>query len=145
MPNIEINYVAIAIAVVANFVLGFIWYTPLFGKAWAKEMGFDMTQKPPTGVLVKGMIMMIIGNFLMAYVFAHNIAVWNPVTWGQPASDMPPMGIVFSAAIFTWLGFFVPQDLSTVAWEMKSWKLFFINTTYHLLALIVVAAILIMM
>ena len=145
MPNIEINYVAIAIAVVANFLLGFLWYTPLFGKAWAKEMGFDLTQKPPAGTMMKGMILMVIGCFLMAYVFAHNIAVWNPVTWGQPASEMSPMGTVFSAAIFTWLGFFVPQDLNRVAWEMKSWKLFFINTGYHLVALIVVAAILIMM
>lgn len=145
MPHIEINYVAIAVAVVANFLLGFVWYTPLFGKAWAKEMGFDMTQPPPKGAMMKGMIFMVIGNFLMAYVFAHNIAVWNPLTWGQPASEMSPMATVFSAAIFTWLGFFVPQDLSRVGWEMKSWKLFFINTGYHLVSLIVVAMILIMM
>jgi hypothetical protein len=49
MPNIEINYVAILIAVVANFILGFPWYTPLFGKAWERKMGFDMTKKPPLG------------------------------------------------------------------------------------------------
>ena len=145
MPNIEINYLAIVIAVVANFLLGFVWYTPLFGKAWAKEMGMDPTKKAPAGALAKGMIIMVIGNFLMAYVFAHNIAVWNPLTWGQPASEMSPMATVFSAAIFTWLGFYVPQDLSSIAWENKSWKLFFINTGYHLLSLIVVAAILIMM
>jgi hypothetical protein len=145
MPTIEINYVAIAIAVVANFILGFLWYTPLFGKAWAKEMGFDLTQKPPAGTMMKGMIIMVIGCFLMAYVFAHNIAVWNPVTWGLPASEMSPMSSAFTAAVFTWLGFFVPGDLSRVAWEMKSWKLFFINTGYHLVALIVVALILVMM
>jgi len=104
-----------------------------------------MTQKPPAGAMMKGMIIMIIGNFLMAYVFAHNIAVWNPVTWGQAASDMSPVANAFTAAIFTWLGFFVPQDLNRVAWEMKSWKLFLINTSYHLLALFVVALILIMM
>jgi hypothetical protein len=146
MPNIEINWLAIGIAVVANFFLGFLWYTPLFGKAWAKEMGFDMTQKPPSGALAKGMIIMVIGNFLMAYVFAHNIAVWNPVTWGQPLpAEYSPAMMAGSAAFFTWLGFFLPVDLNRVAWEMKSWKLFFINTTYHLLALIVVAFILVMM
>jgi hypothetical protein len=145
MPHIEINYLAIVVAVVANFVLGFLWYTPLFGKVWAKEHGFDTTKKPPAGAFAKGMILMVIGNFLMAYVFAHNIAVWNPVTWGLPASEMSPMANAFTAAIFTWLGSFVPTDLSTVAWEMKSWKLFFINTGYHLVALIVVALILAMM
>ena len=145
MPNIEINYLAILIAVVANFILGFIWYTPLFGKVWGKEMGFDMTRKPPAGAMMKGMIIMVIGNFLMAYVFAHNIAAWNPVSWGLAPSEISPTVNALTAAFFTWLGFFLPQDLNTVAWEMKSWKLFFINTTYHLLALIVVALIIVLM
>jgi len=45
------------------------------------------------------------------------------------------------AAVFTWLGFLLPVDLSTVAWERKSWTLFFINTGYHLISLIIVALI----
>ena len=73
--EITINYVAVAVAVVANFIFGFLWYTPLFGKTWAKEMGMDPEAKPDGGAMAKGMIMMVIGNFLMAYVFAHNIAV----------------------------------------------------------------------
>jgi hypothetical protein len=147
MPNIHINMLAILIAVVANFILGFLWYTPLFGKAWGKEMGFNMDQKPPASALIKGMVFMVIGNFLMAWVFAHNMAVWNPVTWGLPPSEMSSNvnGSAIMAAIFTWLGFFVPTDLGTVAWENKSWKLFFINTTYHLLSLVVVAMILVHM
>ena len=46
------------------------------------------------------------------------------------------------AAVFTWLGFFLPVDLGTVAWEKKSWKLFGINTGYHFVSLLVVARIL---
>jgi hypothetical protein len=46
------------------------------------------------------MVIMIIGNFLMAYVLAHTIAVWNPLTWGQPASEVSPMAMAFSAAFF---------------------------------------------
>ena len=145
MPIIEINWLAILIAVVANFFLGFIWYTPLFGKAWAKEMGFDMTQKPPASAMIKGMVIMVIGNFLLAYVFAHNIAVWDPVTWGQAPSPASPAAFAGTAAFFTWLGFFLPLDLNSIAWEQKSWKLFFINTGYHLLNLVVVALILVMM
>lgn len=142
MPNIQLNFLAIAIAVVANFILGFLWYTPLFGKAWGKEMGFDMNKKPPAGALMKGMIFMVIGNFLMAWVFAHNMAVWNPVTWGLEASPMPAAQSAAMAAIFTWLGFYFPTDLGAVAWEGKSWKLFFINTGYHLASLVLVAFIL---
>ncbi|MDH4474346.1 MAG: DUF1761 domain-containing protein [Fluviicola sp.] len=145
-PNIHINFLAIGIAVVANFFLGFIWYTPLFGKVWAKEMGFNFDQKPPTSVFVKAMIINVIGNFLMAWVLAHNIAVWNPATWNQPASEMmTPALMAAMSAVFTWLGFFVPLDLNTVSWEMKSWKLFLINTTYHLLSLLVVSFIIVFM
>src|SRR3954466_7231036 len=104
MPNIHISAAAIAIAVVANFIFGAIWYMPLFGKAWAKEMKMDPNgPKPPASVMIRGMIIMVIGNFLMAFVFAHNIAVWNPVTWGLAPSPMPLIANVCSAAIFTWL------------------------------------------
>lgn len=145
MPDIQINFVAILIVVVANFFFGFLWYTPLFGNAWAKEMGFNMDEKPPAGAMIKGMVIMVIGQFLMAWVFAHNIAAWNPVTWGLEHSEVPGWSNALMAAIFTWLGFFVPQDLSVIAWENKSWKLFFINTGYHFFTLLIAAMILVHM
>jgi len=138
----QINYVAVLVAVVANFFLGFLWYTPLFGKAWAKEMGFDMSVKATGGQMAKGLIFMVIGNFFMAYVFAHNIEAWSFV----PDMDQMSANIkILNAAVFTWLGFYVPIDLSRVAWEKSSWKLFFINTGYHLAMLLVAATILTMM
>lgn len=140
--DFPINYIAILVATVANFFLGFVWYTPLFGKAWAREMGFDTSVKPPAGAIAKGMTIMVIGNFLMAYVFAHNMAAWTFV----PGMDiMPAIGTILNSAIFTWLGFYVPVDLSAIAWENKSWKLFFINTGYHLAMLLVAATILTLM
>ena len=142
MPDIQVNFLAIFLAVVTNFVLGFIWYTPLFGKLWASEMGFDPKEKPPGGAMAKGMIFMIVGNFLMAWVFYHNMAVWNPETWGLGPSETTPAANAGMAALFTWLGFFLPVDLGAVAWEKKSWKIFSINTSYHLASLLVVAMIL---
>ena len=142
MNEIHINMTAVLIAVVANFIFGFLWYTPLFGKAWAKEMKYDMTQRPPKSVFIRGMLFMVVGNFLMAYVFAHNIAAWNYV---PGVTDMSSMQNAMMAAVFTWLGFFVPGDLSRVAWERHSWKLFFINTAYHLISLIIAALILVNM
>jgi hypothetical protein len=137
--ELQINYAAILVAVVVNFFIGFIWYTPLFGKAWAKEMGFDTSVKPASGQLAKGLIIMVIGNFLMAYVFAHNIAAW---TFVPGTDEMGATGTILNSAIFTWLGFFVPLDLNRIAWEQKSWKLFAINSGYHLLILLVAATIL---
>lgn len=137
--DLPISMTAIGITVVATFVFGFLWYTPLFGKAWAREMKVDMTVKPPASVMVRGMIFMVIGNFLMAWVLARNNAAWSYV----PGMDKMSMGqSIMSAAGFTWLGFFLPGDLSRVAWEKHSWTLFAINTVYHLINLIIAATIL---
>jgi Protein of unknown function (DUF1761) len=139
--ELGINILAIVVATIATFIVGFVWYTPLFGKAWGKEMGFAMDRKPTSGELTKGMLLNLIGNFFMAYVFAHNNAAWTFV----PGMDVMSSGASISnAAIFTWLGFYVPQDLNKVAWGGKSWKLFFIDTGYHLVMLFVAATILIL-
>lgn len=139
MEDMQINMVAILVSVVANFILGFIWYTPLFGKAWATEMGFDPNIKPAGAEMARGMTFMVVGNFLMAFVFAHNIAAWGFV---PETREMGPVGNILNATIFTWLGFYLPVDLGAVAWERKSWKLFGINTGYHFMMLLVAATIL---
>jgi hypothetical protein len=139
MEELHINFTAVITAVIANFFLGFLWYTVLFGKAWAIEMGFDMSVKPPSSVMVKGMSFMLIGNFFLAWVFAHNIAAWGFV---PESKAMTPVVQIANATIFTWLGFYLPGDLSRVAWEKHSWKLFAINTIYHFLMLLIAASIL---
>ena len=142
MPNIEINFIAVLVAVVATFFFGFIWYTPLFGKIWAKEMGMDPTIKPNMGAMMKGMIAMVVGNFFLAYVLGHNMAAYDPVSWGLEPSVAAPISIAYMAAFFTWLGFYFPVDLGSIFWEQKSVKLFAINTGYHFFMLFVAATIL---
>ncbi|MBI3238886.1 MAG: DUF1761 domain-containing protein [Flavobacteriia bacterium] len=139
MEEVKINFVAILVAVVANFIFGFIWYTPLFGKAWGKEMGFDMNEKPKMSELAKGMIVMVIGNFFLAWVLAHNMMAW---TFVPGMKEMTPMASAMSAGVFTWLGFYLPVDIGTVFWERKSWKLFAINTGYHFFMVLIAAIIL---
>jgi hypothetical protein len=75
----------------------------------------------------------------MVYVFAHNMAAW---TFVPDMQNSPASSTILQSAIFTWLGFFLPVDLSRVAWEKGSWKLFAINTGYHLMTLLVAATIL---
>ena len=101
-------------------------------------MKFDTSVRPTAGQMAKSMIMMIIGNFFMAFVFAHNIGAWGFVPEMKEMSTGAQIG---NAAVFTWLGFYFPVDLNTVAWESKSWKLFAINTSYHFLSLVVAAVI----
>jgi hypothetical protein len=142
MEQLGISIWAVLVSTLACFFIGFLWYTPLFGKAWAKENGFDTSGKVEGGAIAKGMIMNLIGNFLLAYVLAHNIAAWSFV---PGIEEFGMWGGIINSAIFTWLGFYVPVDLNTVAWERKSWKLFFINSGYHLVNVFVASVILTMM
>ena len=92
--------------------------------------------------MARGMISMVIGNFFLAYVFAHNIAAWSYVPGTE---EMSVFSNIMSSTIFTWLGFYLPVDIGVVMWERKSWKLFGINTGYHFMMLLVAAVILTVM
>ncbi len=139
----NINIAAVLVAVAANFILGFIWYTPLFGKTWGKEMGYDTTVKPDgkvmAKVMAKGMAFMVIGNFLLAWVLAWTLAGWQFIPGAEKIS---PLMNAMNSSFFLWLGFYVPVHLGAIVWEKKSWKLFAINAGYHLISLFVVALIL---
>lgn len=139
MEDFKINMMGIGIAVVANFIFGFLWFTPIFGKIWGKEMGYDPNEKADKSLLLKGMLSMVIGNFLMAWVLEHNMVAWSFV---PDMAAMPPLVSALNSGIFTWLGFYLPVDIGTVFWEKKSWKLFFINTGYHLGMLLIASLIL---
>ena len=140
-PHIEINYLAVIVAAAAQFAVGWLWHGPLFGKLWAKEMNMSMENMPDKSVMVRGMTLSIVGSLLIVYILAHSALVWRPSVWGVGA-DQADHVYGFFAAFFTWVGFFVPQALSAVAWEGRSWKLFGINTGYHFVSLQVAGMIL---
>jgi hypothetical protein len=135
--EIHVNFAAVLVAALANFVFSSIWYMPLFGKAWAAEMKLPMDQKPSSGAMAVSMILMVVGCLLTSNALANNAAAWWNVM-----PDSAPAKFAFIGAFFTWLGFYLPQSLSRLAWENKSGKLFLINTVYHFLALFLVSLIL---
>ncbi len=139
MPDIQINFISLLACTVAGFFLSFVWYTPLFGKAWAQEMGFDPAEQPPTAKLIKSLLLTVLSVFLIAFVLASSVAVWTPSTWGIVGKDIPKYSQALQAGFFTWLGFFLPTLLHGVAWEKRSWKLFCINAGYYLTLLMLLS------
>jgi len=57
------------IAAVAAFLLGFLWYTALFGKAWQKETGITDEQAGQGIAVTHGLA------FLMMCVIAYSINI----------------------------------------------------------------------
>lgn len=138
-PEIHVNALAIVASAVASFVIGGVWYGPLFGKVWAKGMGFDA--QPSGAEIAKGSVLNVIGLLLMAFVLAHQVAVWRPSTWGLgPDQGTAVYGAM--AGFFTWLGFVMPILLNGVAFERKSWTVFGIQVGYQFVSLQVMGLIL---
>ena len=61
----EMNFLIFFLAALVPLVMGFIWYGPLFGNAWMKEMGF-------TKESLEGSNMALI--FILSYVFSLLLA-----------------------------------------------------------------------
>lgn len=140
-PNLALNYPAMAVAFVAAFVFGGLWYGPIAGKPWGKAMGMDMSKKPSSKVMKRAFAIQIVGTCLVVYVLAHCNQVWRPSVWGV-GQDQPGYIYGFFGAFFTWLGFYVPIQMNKVAWEMRPWKVFFINTAHDFLNLQIISQIL---
>ena len=132
---IEVNYMAVLVAAVASFIVGFVWYHPkVFGAMWMKLVNVtpDMTERAKKNML-QSMTIAALSAIVTAYVLAHFVAAWGA------ANIMDAVQLGFWA----WFGFQTPIILGRVLWEMKSWNLFFLNGAYWLVSSIVIAVVLV--
>lgn len=125
-----INWLAVLVAGISSFVVGGIWYSPgLFGKAWmaANELSEDRIKQGNKG--------MIFGfTLIFSLVMSANLAMFlnDPKTdlaWGMTAG--------FLAGIWTFCAIAIHS-----LFELKSWKLIFINGGYSVVSLTLMGAIL---
>jgi len=105
------------IAAVSAFLLGGIWYGPLFGKAWARENGFaaDFRGGPPARVLGLSFVF----TFLAAAGYLHLVGFSDDIL----ASAMQGLGAGALIAA-TSLGI-------NYQFTGKSMKLWLIDGGYH--------------
>ena len=122
------SLLAMGIAVFVSFMFGYVWFGPLFGKVWAELMGIKMDEskcgKPPVSSLILTLVGTVFTTMVLAYILTY-----------KPSCN-------FGAALFIWLGFYVPVQMGVVLWEGKPWKLFALNVSYYFLNLQLIAAIL---
>jgi hypothetical protein len=137
MQELHLTLWVVLVAAVAKFMLGGLWYSKLFSKPWMKEMGFkpkDMKK----GMGGRSMAIEFVGNLLMAFVLAHAIRFSAAPGVSQGLSD----GLI--CAFFNWLGFVAVVQIHSVIFEMKSWKLFFINAGFQLVGMLLMGVILVL-
>ena len=140
-PEITINFLAVVVCAAAAIPVGYLWFGPIFGSRWARHMGFEDMEPPGGGAMAKSIGLHAFGSLLIAFVLAHSIVVWQPATWGV-GENQAAWVYGLNGAIWTWLGFFVPLQITRVAWEMKRWGLVAINASFDLVRLLIFGMIL---
>jgi hypothetical protein len=133
MQELHLTLWVVLVAAVVKFLLGGLWYSALFRKTWLKEMGFkpkDMKK----GMGGKSMAIEFVGNLIMATVLSYAIRY----------SGAHGIGDGLCVAFFNWLGFVAVVQIHSVLFEMKSWKLFFINTSFQFVGILLMGVILVL-
>ncbi|QQG40034.1 MAG: DUF1761 domain-containing protein [Candidatus Aenigmatarchaeota archaeon] len=130
-----ITYVAVAIAALASFVLGMLWYGPLFGKIWMKLSG--ITNKQVKVAKKKNMSPAYVASILGSVVMAFVLGLFITLTGVTSAAG----GMMIGA--WAWLGFIAPVQLGKVLWEGKPLQLYALDVAFHLVALLLMGYILV--
>lgn len=131
MHPIDINWLALAVAVLAKVILGALWYSPIaFVGPWSRLAG--VTQEQMKSSMPKALPVDIISGILMAFVLVHAVRYAGAVGVGQGAA----------VGFFNWLGFVAATHITGVFWERRPFGLFLINAGYLLVALLIMGAIL---
>ncbi len=108
---IHAHLVSILAATVAAFMVGGLWYGPLFGKAWMAECGFTQADKGRVNMgklFGTTLAMELVSAFFLGHLLGH-------VAHSAQTTMMISIGIA--------LGFIVPMIVVDYSYAMKSWRL----------------------
>lgn len=106
------NYLLISIAVIAQFALGAVWYSPfLFGNIWMKIVGAENCTKEEIQKMQKSMMPFYLLQLLLTVIFTNFLAVFIHYT------SLANVGLgAYGTALLIWFAFIVPTQISSVIW-----------------------------
>ena len=127
---------SILVAAVVAFVFGALWFTVLFGKMWAKLMGFNTEGDPGMN---GGMVKPLIANFLL------NVLAASVVYYLLPQLFVLSFTEFLHVVLVLWLGFSFPIYVNQALWERKVWKLVVLNSVQGLIYFTLVSGVIFFM
>jgi F0F1-type ATP synthase assembly protein I len=135
MPQVHINFLAVVVAAVVAFIIGGLWYSPfLFAKQWVKAHGYSDEQ---VAEMQKGAgkayAVTLVCDFLIALAIA--------VLVGYIHMDRCVQGLKLGLLI--WAGFAFPLGLVANMFSGKRLTVFYIDTAYQLVYLLIMSAIIV--
>lgn len=122
----DINYLAVLVAAVAAFLIGFIWYSFLFSKAWQKELGFT------DEYIQQGNMPLIFGtSFVMMIIMSFGIAILLNIQH----LESPDWAIGFHTGVMAGFFFGITSIAINYLYQRHSIKLWLIDAGYLLIFL----------
>lgn len=100
-----INFVAVLVATVAQFIIGAIWYMPIFGTLWSKIHGHDKLSKEEQKAAQKNMLPLLGIQLVITLVTTVVLA---------KALVLIPSYSPFVLAGYIWIGFVVPTQIAAI-------------------------------
>jgi hypothetical protein len=134
---LPINLLAVLVAAIVAFVLGFLFHGPLFGKVWMRLANIHMTGKEKFADMVPQMLWNMLSNLVTAYVLAviYLYASASPYLSGATMET----GVV--VALWIWLGFLVTSTSIDVIWMGKKSQLWLFECACSLVVMVTMGAI----
>jgi hypothetical protein len=130
-----VSYIGVIVATVVSFIVGFLWYGPLFGKLWMKLQNFSKADI--NNAKKKGMTGLLVINFVATLITAFVLSYLIDLTASSTVSSALSLGFLI------WLGFFATTSpLGSVLWEGKPFNLYVLNAAYWLVIVLVMSGIL---
>ncbi len=123
MDHFHVNWIAVLIATVIQWLLGWLWYGYVFKERWVSLVGSGGGAKPKSAWF--GMVTSFIASLILSFVLAYII------TW--TGGNRFPDGVYLGA--LRWLGFMAPPLFTQHIFERRPATLFAINAAYWLLAM----------
>jgi hypothetical protein len=128
----EIHWLAVLAGGVAAFLVGGIWYSVLFGKAWMAARGVTPESMAGSKSNVKALFAItFLLDLLMAFVLDHVFGTYGP----QPA-----MGGALGIAGGVALGFVIPAMGVNYLYQQASRNLFLIDAGHWFFAFLAMGA-----
>ncbi|CAI8251937.1 MAG: Uncharacterised protein [Polaribacter sp. SA4-10] len=159
----EMNYNVLFLAALVPMIIGFVWYGPLFGNAWMKEMGFTKESLAGTNILktliISYVFSLFIAFFLM-FVVIHQSGVYSTLA-GEPGfNEKAGEGFAFFQdfmniygdrfrtfghgalhGVITSIAFVLPILSILALFEKKTFKYVAINAGYWMVTLAIMGGV----
>lgn len=133
MIDFAVNWWAVIVSAIATFILGMLWYGPIFGKVWGRLSKRDITQKPEH--MGARALVALVSNGVYAWGLAVLIGSLGITT----------IGLGLCIASLVWGTFISMVYLNSVLWDGHDLKLYCFNTVYNLVMVMLMAIIIVSM